>query len=171
MLVQPYSVRHEFPLRATYSRQVLPLVVGFPHLRVLCLIRHPVGIRPSLACLRAPCSRTPPESTPFQGSSPQCVPTPAASSPHFAQEPFGASRVLRRIPSCMPRPDDSAGPSQPSPKRLLLYSLRCTLNSSASGTDLVEAVPALQGARSPAAYRMPCVRLPHLSLASYPAPH
>ena len=42
MLFQPDSVRHEFPLRATYSRQVLPPVVGFPHLRVLCLIRHPV---------------------------------------------------------------------------------------------------------------------------------
>ena len=38
------SVRHEFPLRATYFRQVLPHVAGFPYLRVLCLIRHPDGI-------------------------------------------------------------------------------------------------------------------------------
>jgi hypothetical protein len=38
-------VRHKFPLRAMYSRQVLPHVVGFPHLRVLCVIRHSGGLR------------------------------------------------------------------------------------------------------------------------------
>ncbi len=34
-------VRHEFPLRATYSRGVLRHVAGFPDLRLLCPIRHP----------------------------------------------------------------------------------------------------------------------------------
>ena len=62
---------------------------------------------------------------------------------------FGASWVPRRISSCMPRPDDSAGSPQPSPSRLLLYCLRCALKPSASGTDYVEAVPALQGTRLP----------------------
>ncbi len=38
-------VRGKFPLRAAYSRQVLPHVRGFPALRVLCLIRHPKSIR------------------------------------------------------------------------------------------------------------------------------
>ena len=38
-------VRREFPLQAPYSRQVLPLVVGFPHPRVLRLIRLPICIR------------------------------------------------------------------------------------------------------------------------------
>ena len=50
-------VRHKFPLRATYSRQVLPHVVGSPHLRVLCLIRLPIGIRrtfPFTVLLRLP---------------------------------------------------------------------------------------------------------------------
>src|SRR5918999_3255720 len=37
-------VRDEFPLRAACSPQVLPPVVGFPHLRVLFLIRLPIGI-------------------------------------------------------------------------------------------------------------------------------
>jgi len=62
---------------------------------------------------------------------------------------FGASWVPRRISTCMPRPDDSAGSPQPSPSRLLLCCLRCALKPSASGTDYVEAVPALQGARPP----------------------
>ena len=79
---------------------------------------------------------------------PMC-PNSGGFIPSLRSGAFGASRVLRRISSCMPRPDDSAGPPQPSPKRLLLYCLRCTLKPSASGTDLVEAVPALQGARSP----------------------
>lgn len=62
---------------------------------------------------------------------------------------FGASWVPQRISSCMPRPEDSAGSPQPSPSRLLLCCLRCALIPSASGTDYVEAVPALQGARPP----------------------
>ncbi len=49
----------------------------------------------------------------------------------------------------MPRPDDSAGPPHPRLQWMLLFCLRCTLRPSASGTDFVEAVPALQGARSP----------------------
>ncbi len=32
---------------------------------------------------------------------------------HVRQEHNGASRVLRRISSCMPRPDDSGGPPHP----------------------------------------------------------
>ena len=45
MLFRSDSVRHEFPLRATYFRQVLPHVRGFPTLRVLRLIRLPTGVR------------------------------------------------------------------------------------------------------------------------------
>src|SRR5262245_52323997 len=41
-LVRSNSVRQKLPVRATYFRHVLPLVVGFPHLRVLCVIRHPL---------------------------------------------------------------------------------------------------------------------------------
>ena len=45
MLLRSDRVRQKFPVRAPYSRQVLPHVVGFPHLRVLCVIRHPSGLR------------------------------------------------------------------------------------------------------------------------------
>src|SRR5271167_3476978 len=57
MLFRSYSVRHEFPLRATYFRQVLPHVRGFPTLRVLRLIRLPNGLRrafPFTVLLRLP---------------------------------------------------------------------------------------------------------------------
>jgi hypothetical protein len=80
-------VRHEFPLRTAYSRRVLRHVMGFPHRRLLCPIRHPVGLRRSPACLVAPCSMIPPERTPLQGSSPSCVPAQSVSSSHFIQEP------------------------------------------------------------------------------------
>jgi hypothetical protein len=43
-VIPALHVRHEFPLWAAYFRQVLPQVVGFPHRRVLCLIRHPKGV-------------------------------------------------------------------------------------------------------------------------------
>ena len=39
--IRSCCVRHVFPLRATYFRQVLPHVRGFPTLRVLCSIRLP----------------------------------------------------------------------------------------------------------------------------------
>ena len=56
-------VRHEFPLRAACSRQVLPPVRGFPTLRVLFLIRLPIGIRrvfPFTVLLRLPAPQFPP---------------------------------------------------------------------------------------------------------------
>jgi hypothetical protein len=62
---------------------------------------------------------------------------------------IGASRVLRRFSSCMPRPVDSGGPSYPRHFGYFLCCLRCTLKPSASATTPFEAVPALQGARHP----------------------
>ena len=43
MCVRPDIVRQKFPLETSYSRQVLSHVVGFPHLEVLRLIRHPIA--------------------------------------------------------------------------------------------------------------------------------
>jgi hypothetical protein len=40
-----YCVGYEIPLQATYFRQDLPHVAGFPNLRVLCLIRLPFNHR------------------------------------------------------------------------------------------------------------------------------
>ena len=82
-------VRHEFPVWAAYFRRVLRHVTGFPRRRLLCPIRHPVGIRRSPACLVAPCPVIPPERTPCQGSSPVRVPAQTVSSSYFIQEPSG----------------------------------------------------------------------------------
>ena len=60
----------------------------------------------------------------------------------------GASQVLRRLSSCMPRPEDSGGPAPPRHigwARVAFGSVK-TLGVRNSH---VEAVPALQGARSP----------------------
>ena len=60
----------------------------------------------------------------------------------------GASQVLRRLSSCMPRPEDSGGPAPPCQDggaRIAFGSVK-TLGVRNS---LVEAVPALQGTRLP----------------------
>jgi hypothetical protein len=57
VLIRSNSVRHKFPLRAACFRQALPHVRGFPTLRVLRLIRFPIGIRrafPFTVLLRLP---------------------------------------------------------------------------------------------------------------------
>jgi hypothetical protein len=94
-------VRHEFPLRAACFRRVLRHVAGFPDLRLLCPIRHPVGMRRSPACLSAPCSTTPPAPTPCQGSSPVRVPTLTVSWCHLIPEPSGLPEFSDvSLPAC-----------------------------------------------------------------------
>ncbi len=94
-------VRHAFPVRAAYSRRVLRQVTGFPRPRLLGPIRHLLGIRPSPACLDAPCSTMPPERTPYQGSSPVRVPARSVSSPHLVQEPWGLPEFSNiSLPAC-----------------------------------------------------------------------
>src|SRR5262249_47904723 len=63
---------------------------------------------------------------------------------------FGASQVLQRLSSCMPRPEDSGGPFPPrlSTDGLVLPSV-CVKTLGVRNKRLFEAVPALQGARSP----------------------
>ena len=94
-------VRHEFPLRAAYFRRVLRHVAGFPNRRLLCPIRHPGSMRPLPACLDAPCSMSPPERTPSQGSSPVRVPARSVSSSHFILEPSGLPEFSdASLPAC-----------------------------------------------------------------------
>jgi hypothetical protein len=74
---------------------------------------------------------------------------------------FGASRVLERLSSCMPRPEDSGGPPHPSHNGCFVLPSR-TLRLSASATSLFRSCTSTSGsAISPAAYRILCVRLPH----------
>ena len=115
VFIQPYNVRHEYPLRATYSRGVLRHVAGFPDLRLLCPIRHPS----TLVLANLPDRSLFLDSTRAHAVSrvhhPSRVPTLTVSSRHFVAGAVGASWVPRRISSCMPRPDDSAGPPHPRP--------------------------------------------------------
>ena len=83
----------------------------------------------------------------------------------------GASRVLRRLSSCMPRPEDSDGPPHPSHSGCFVLS-SSTLKLSTSATSLFRSCTSTSGcATTPTAYRMLCVRLPHLSFTGCPAPH
>ena len=77
---------------------------------------------------------------------------------------LGASRVLLRLSSCMPRPEDedSGGPPHPSHKGCFVLPSR-TLKLSASAISLFRSCTSTSGnAISPTAYRILCVRLPHL---------
>ena len=67
----------------------------------------------------------------------------------LSQEHIGASRVLQCLSSCMPRPDDSDGP--PHPHQITDASVLPSAHVKTLGVRNCnfEAVPALQGARSP----------------------
>ena len=149
-------------MRATYSRRVLRHVAGFPDLRLLCPIRHPVGIRRYSACLDAPCSTTLPVPTPCPGSSPFRVPTLAASSCHLIQEPSGLPGFSNAsLPACH-------GLRTPADLHALAIDGRFVLPSaplttSASATSLFRSCTSTSGsAISPTAYRILCLRLAHL---------
>jgi len=64
-------------------------------------------------------------------------------------EPVGASRVLRLISSCMPRPVDSGGSPHPRQSGCFCVAFGGPLNPRHPQNVNLEAVPALQGARPP----------------------
>jgi hypothetical protein len=61
----------------------------------------------------------------------------------------GASQVLRRLASCMPRPVDSGGPSPPRHRGGSCVAFGERYNPRRPPHASLDAVPALQGARSP----------------------
>ena len=80
----------------------------------------------------------------------------------------GASQVLRRLSSCMPRPEDSGGPPPPRPvgwdrvafggvKTLGIRNKPCRSCTSTSGCAV-----------TPAAYRILCLRFAHLVRREFP---
>ena len=149
-------------MRATYFRRVLRHVAGFPDLRLLCPIRHLVGMRRYSACPDAPCPMSRPVPTPFPGSSPFRVPTLAASSCHFIQEPSGLPGFSNAsLPACH-------GLRTPADLHALAFDGRFVLPSaplktSASATSLFRSCTSSSGsAISPTAYRILCLRLAHL---------
>ena len=61
----------------------------------------------------------------------------------------GASQVLGRLSSCMPRPEDAGGPAPPRPYGGARVAFGSVQTLGVRNERLFEAVPALQGARSP----------------------
>jgi hypothetical protein len=171
LVVRSDRVRQKCPVRAAYFRHVLPHVVGFPYLRVLCLIRHPRSMQrvvPMTRRLRLPGMGATAEPR-FQHCSVSGFPLPCLRScipccwgvlPPGA---VGASQVLVRLSSCMPRPEDSGGPSHPCQKWMLLWSLRCALQPSASATSAFSKRSQPFRVRAhPCGYRIRCRRFAHL---------
>jgi hypothetical protein len=109
VLIRSDSVRHKFPLRATYFCQVLPLVRGFPTLRVLRLIRLPLNIRrafPFKVTLRLPVRLSSPTLR-FPLNSVSGFPLPCLTSgipyfrPSHRQEPRGPPKFFDvSLPAC-----------------------------------------------------------------------
>ena len=103
------NVRQKCPVRAPYFRHVLPLVVGFPHRRVLCVIRLPKGIQRSFplpVLLRLPVVRSA-STVRFQHRSVSGFPLvcPNSCIPSFdascSQEPLGPPKFSNAsLPAC-----------------------------------------------------------------------
>jgi len=82
--------------------------------------------------------------SPFRASGAVC------HSPTFSTVgAAGASHVLQHLSSCMPRPEDSGGPTSPRPCGGARVAFGGVKTLGVRNKRLFEAVPALQGARSP----------------------
>jgi hypothetical protein len=141
MVVRSNSVRHQVPLRAPYSRQVLPHVRGFPTLGVLRLIRHPLRFRracPLTVLLHLPAPGQELRGLPkfFDGSLPACRGLRTPTDLHILA--FSDVSVL---PSGALRP-------------------------SASATSVFRSCPRTSGCTvTPTAYRILCLRCAQLLFA------
>ncbi len=120
-MVRSDRVRQTCPVRAAYFRHVLPHVVGLPSLRVLGMIRHPRSmprVVPMTRRLRWPGLGATAEPRFPQGSVSGCpLPCLRSCRPYgcgvLPPGTAGASPVLVRLSSGLPRPEDAGGPSHP----------------------------------------------------------
>jgi hypothetical protein len=113
-------------------------------------LTHPVISKERIAA--SPCGGLSPPPSPLLDKTPQRLavgfPSDSTPPPPCQAGAVGASQVLRRLSSCMPRPEDSGGPAPPR----LIGCARVAFGSVKTlgvRNSHVEAVPALQGARSP----------------------
>jgi len=171
LVVRSDRVRQKCPVRAAYFRHVLPHVVGFPYLRVLCLIRHPRSMQrvvPMTRRLRLPGMGATAEPR-FQHCSVSGFPLPCLRScipcccgvlPPGA---VGASQVLVRLSSCMPRPEDSGRPAHPCQNGCSCGAFGVRYNPRRPQQAPFRSGPSPSGcALTPAAYRIRCRRFAHL---------
>src|SRR5258706_2191006 len=157
LVVRSASVRQKCPVRAAYFRHVLPRVAGFPHLRVLCMIRHPRGIQRVISLTRR-------RRLPGMGA------TAAPRFPHGAVSGFPLPCLRSCIPDCcgvlpqellgLPTCFDVSLPAchglrtpadlhSLAKTDVLVWPSVCVKTLGVRNKRHVEAVPALQGARSP----------------------
>jgi hypothetical protein len=102
----------------------------------------------------SPCSGLSPPLSTMRDKTPQRYPVgfPPFLAPRLYRAragASGASHVLRRLSSCMPRPEDSGGPAPPRPYGGAHVAFGSVKTLGVRNKRLFEAVPALQGARSP----------------------
>ena len=131
---------------------VLPHVRGFPTRGVRCVIRLPTGIRrafPVTVLLRLPGTCSP---SPLRFRQSLRVSPSRASIAVYRRRRFprtgacGASQVLRRLSSGMPRPVDSGGPSHPRPRGCSCVAFGARSNPSASATSVFRSCTSPSGA-------------------------
>ena len=156
MLFRSDRVRHKFPLRATYFRQVLPHVRGFPTLRVLRFDQDSPSASGGLSLSQYSSAFLHCFPVRHLGSGiTLCLGFPFRASisvyltTAFPQPgAYGASQVLRRISSCMPQPEDSGGHPHPHPDGCFMLASD-TLKPSPSATNLFRSCASFQGTRLP----------------------
>ena len=101
MWFRSYRVRHEFPLRAAYFRQVLTQVHGFPMFGVLCRIRHPNRIRPFGLPVHSLFNHSTRVQSGFREPVPFVSLTQSASWSNFGQERMGLPEFSDvSLPAC-----------------------------------------------------------------------
>ena len=74
----------------------------------------------------------------------------------------GASQVLRRLSSCMPRPEDSGGPAPPCPVGWARVAFGSVQTLGVRNKPFRSCTSTAGDAAPPAAYRMLCLRFVHL---------
>ncbi len=81
---------------------------------------------------------------------------------------FGASRVLERLSSCMPRPEDSGGHPRPRDETGASCCLPARQNCRHPHWLFRSCTSTSGNAISPTAYKILCVRLPHILVRGLP---
>jgi hypothetical protein len=120
------------------------------------------GLNAQRAQSRLPLDRFPPSPSTASARLARASPRPVGFIVSPRPGALGASRVLQRLSSGMPGLKDSGGPPHPSHKGCFVLPAR-TLKRSASAISLFRSGTRTSGsAISPTAYRILCVRLPHL---------
>jgi hypothetical protein len=168
LVVRSDRGRQKCPVRAASCRHVLPHGVGLPYRRVLCMRRHPRSLPrvvPITRRLRVP-GMGAPAAPRFQHCSVSGSPLPCLRCCRpdgcgvLPPGAAGASQVLVRLSSCMPRPEDSGGPAHPGPHGCSCVAFGVRSNPRRPQHAPFRSCTSPAGcAVTPAAYRIRCRRV------------